>query len=72
MKCRTGCNIFQYAGSTLICLGISLYLSCNGASAQSLSQAITNMSSATITVMGYNETGFMNTSAVSSVVFCLF
>ena len=72
MKCRTGCNICQYAGSTLICLGISLYLSCNGASAQSLSQAITNMSSATITVMGYNETGFMNTSAVSSVVFCLF
>ncbi|CAK0785918.1 hypothetical protein CVIRNUC_009131 [Coccomyxa viridis] len=51
------------SGSTLICLGISLYLSCNGASAQSLSQAITNMSSATITVMGYNETGFMNTSA---------
>ena len=29
------------------------------------------MSSATITVMGYNETGFMNTSVVGYITFCL-
>ncbi len=44
---------------------MALFVLSNGASAQSLSQAITNMSSATITYMGYNETGFMNTSEVS-------
>ena len=44
---------------------VALFVLSNGASAQSLSQAITNMSSATITYMGYNETGFMNTSEVS-------
>lgn len=44
--------------------GLALYVLLSGANAQSLSQAITNMSSATITYMGYNETGFMNTSVV--------
>lgn len=45
-------------------LGVALLFNCSGANAQTLSQAITNQSSATISVMGYNETGFMNTSEV--------
>ena len=55
-----------FAGSMLpLAACVALFVLSNGASAQSLSQAITNMSSATITYMGYNETGFMNTSEVS-------
>ena len=54
-----------FAGSMLpIVAGLALSVLLSGANAQSLSQAITNMSSATITYMGYNETGFMNTSVV--------
>ena len=52
-----------FAGSMLpLVATLALFVMSSGASAQSLSQAITNLSSATITYMGYNETGFMNTS----------
>ena len=58
-----------FAGSMLpLAACVAIFILSNGASAQSLSQAITNMSSATITYMGYNETGFMNTSEVSEVL----
>ncbi len=51
--------MFFLAALTLILAGSTV-------TAQSLSQSITNQSSATITYMGYNETGFMNTSEVST------
>ena len=55
------------AGRNIILLAaLAVILACSTVTAQSLSQSITNQASATITYMGYNETGFMNTSEVSA------
>jgi hypothetical protein len=55
------------AGRSVILLAaLAVILASRTVIAQSLSQSITNQSSATITYMGYNETGFMNTSEVSA------
>lgn len=60
------------AGRNIILLAaLAVLLASSTVTAQSLSQSITNQSSATITDMGYNETGFMNTSEVKLFRRCL-